>query len=166
MTDDHSMNVVQEPKVEEYETYGCPKPFSLDEALRQTRGGGRIERVAVVLETEVDEVDSDSIRWERPNEEIATIPEEDEAIAQVFNWAGTADEMSDGSGHIGSNDVGDTDKSKACIADDGHVHDVRDCSPSCINRCIRRGSSNCGTLGTEVWNSQCFAYGPGKSLWQ
>ena len=38
--DDHSINVVQETKVEEYEMYGCPKPVSLDEALRRTRGGG------------------------------------------------------------------------------------------------------------------------------
>ena len=49
--------------------YGCPKPVSLDEALRRPRGGGRKERVAVVPETEVDEVvDSDAIRWdERQN---------------------------------------------------------------------------------------------------
>ena len=61
--DDHSTNVVQETKVEEYELYGCPKPVSLDEALRRTRGGGRTERVAVVPETELDEVvDSDAIR--------------------------------------------------------------------------------------------------------
>ena len=41
--------------------YGCPKRVSLDEALRQTRGGGRTERVAVVQE--VDEVvDSDAKR--------------------------------------------------------------------------------------------------------
>ena len=67
--DDHSINVVQETKVEEYEMYGCPKPVSLDEALRRPRGGGRTERVAVVQETEVDEVlDSDAIRWdERQN---------------------------------------------------------------------------------------------------
>ena len=39
-------------------------------------------------------VDSDAIRWERTNEEIATMQEEDE-IAQVFFWAGAADEMSD-----------------------------------------------------------------------
>ena len=94
--DDHSINVVQEVKVEEYEMYGCPKPVSLDEVLRRACGGGRTERVAVVQETEVDElVDSDAIRWERMNEEIATMQEEDEAIAQVFYWAGTADEMSD-----------------------------------------------------------------------
>ena len=72
----------------------------------------------------------------------------------------------DGSGHIGSNDDGDADKSEACIGDDGHVHNVCDCSASCINRCIRRGLVNCGTQGAEVWNSQCFAYGPGESLWQ
>ena len=67
--DDHSINVVQETKVEDYEMYGCPKPVSLDEALRRPRGGGRTERVAVVPETEVDEVvDSDAIRWdERQN---------------------------------------------------------------------------------------------------
>ena len=60
--DNHSVNVVQETKVEEYEMYGCPKPVSLDEVLRRTRGGGRTERVAVVQETEVDEVvDSDAI---------------------------------------------------------------------------------------------------------
>ena len=94
--DDHSINVVQETKVEEYEKYGCPKPASLAEALRRTHGGGRAERVAVVPETEVDEViDSDAIRWERTQEEIATMQEEDEAIARVFYWAGTADEMSD-----------------------------------------------------------------------
>ena len=75
--------------------YGCSKPVSLDEALRRTSGGGRTERVAVVQETEVEEVlDSDAIRWERTNEEIATMQEEDEAIVQVFYWAGTADEMS------------------------------------------------------------------------
>ena len=33
--------------------------------------------------------------------------------------------------------------SEACIGDDEHVHNVCDCSPSCISRCIRRGSSNC-----------------------
>ena len=94
--DDHSINVVQETKVKEYEMYACPKPVLLDEALRRTRGGGRTERVAVVHETEVDEVvDSDAIRRERKNEEIATMQEEDEAIAQVFYWAGTADEMND-----------------------------------------------------------------------
>ena len=67
--DDHSINVVQETKIEECEMYGCPKPVSLDEALSRTRGGGRTERVAVVQETEVDEVvDSDAIRWdERQN---------------------------------------------------------------------------------------------------
>ena len=60
--DNHSVNVVQETKVEEYEMYGYPKPVSLDEVLRRTRGGGRTERVAVVQETEVDEVvDSDAI---------------------------------------------------------------------------------------------------------
>ena len=77
--------------------YACPKPVLLDEALRRTRGGGRTEKVAVVHETEVvDEVvDSDAIRWERKIEEIATMQEEDEAIAQVFYWAGTADEMND-----------------------------------------------------------------------
>ena len=59
--DDHSINVVQETNVEEYEMYGFPKPVSLDESLRQTRGGGRTERVAVVQE--VDEVvDSDAKR--------------------------------------------------------------------------------------------------------
>ena len=65
--DDHSINVVQETKVEEHEM--CPKPVSLDEVLRPPRGGGRTERVAVVPETEVDEVvDSDAIRWdERQN---------------------------------------------------------------------------------------------------
>ena len=63
--DDHSINVVQETKVEDYEMYGCPKPVSLDEALRRPRGGGRTERVAVVAETETDEVvDSDAIRWD------------------------------------------------------------------------------------------------------
>ena len=76
--------------------YGCPKPVSLDEALRRTPGGGRTEKIAVVQETEVDEVvDSDAIRWERTNEEIATVQEEDEAIVQVLYWAGTADEKSD-----------------------------------------------------------------------
>ena len=94
--DDHSINVVQETKVEECEMYGCPKPVALDEALRRTRGGGRTEKVAVVQETEVEEVlESDAIRWERTNEEIATMQEEDEAIAEVFYWVGTADEMSD-----------------------------------------------------------------------
>ena len=72
----------------------------------------------------------------------------------------------DGSGHIWSNDDGDADKSETCACFDGSFHDLCDCSPSCINRCIRRGSSNCGTLGTEVWNCQCFAYRPGKSLRQ
>ena len=92
--DDHSINVVQETKVEEYEVYGSPKPVSLDEALRRTRGGVRTERVAVVQETEVDEVvDSDAIGWERTNEEIATMQEEEEAF--VFFRAGTADEMTD-----------------------------------------------------------------------
>ena len=44
----------------------------------------------------VDEVvDSDAIRWEQKNEEIATMQEEDEVIAQVFYWTGTADEMND-----------------------------------------------------------------------
>ena len=63
--DDHSINVVQETKVEEYERYGCPKPVSLDEALRRPRGGGRTERVAVVPETEMDEVvDNDANRWD------------------------------------------------------------------------------------------------------
>ena len=48
----------------------------------------------MVQETEVDDIlDSDAIRWERTNEEIATMQEEDEAIAQVFYWAGTADEI-------------------------------------------------------------------------
>ena len=94
--DNHSINAVQKTKVEEYEMYGCPKSVSLNEALRRTRGGGRTERVAVVQETEADEVvDSDAIRWERTIEEIATMQEEDEVIAQVFYWAGTADEMSD-----------------------------------------------------------------------
>ena len=94
--DDHSINLVQETKTEEYEMYGCPKSVSLDEGLRRFRGGGRTERVALVQETEVDEVlDSDAVRWERTNEEIATMQEEDEVIAQVFYWAGTADEMSD-----------------------------------------------------------------------
>ena len=61
--DDHSINVVQETKVEEYEMFRCPKPVSLDEALRRICGGGRTERVAVVPETEVDEVlDSAAIR--------------------------------------------------------------------------------------------------------
>ena len=66
---DHSINEVEERKVEEYEMNGCPKTVSLDEALRQPRGGGRTEIVAVVPETEVDEVvDSDAIRWdERQN---------------------------------------------------------------------------------------------------
>ena len=86
--DDHSINVFQETKVEEYEINWCPKPVSLDEALRRARGGDRTVRVAVVPETEVDEVvDSDAIRWEQTNEEIATMQEEDEAIAQVFYWA-------------------------------------------------------------------------------
>ena len=94
--EDHIIKVVQETKVEEYEMYGCPKPVLLDEALRRARGGGQRQRVAVVPQTEVDElVDSDAIRWERTNEEIATMQEEDGAIAQVFCWAGTADEMSD-----------------------------------------------------------------------
>ena len=67
--DDHSIKVVKETNVEKYEMYGCPKPVLLDEALRQTRAGGRTERVAVVQEAEVDEVvDSDAIRWdERQN---------------------------------------------------------------------------------------------------
>ena len=67
--DDHSINVVQETKVEKYEMYGCPKPVSLDEALRRPLGRGRKERVAVNPETEEDEVvDSDAIRWaERQN---------------------------------------------------------------------------------------------------
>ena len=67
--DDHSINMVQETKVEEYEMYGCPKPVSLDEALRRPRGGGRTEKVAVVPQSEVDEVvDNDAIRWdERQN---------------------------------------------------------------------------------------------------
>ena len=94
--DNHSINVVQETKVEEYEMYGSPKPVSLDEVLRRTCGGARKKRVAVAQETEVDEVvDSDAIRWERMNEEIATMQEEDEAIARLFYWVGTPDEMSD-----------------------------------------------------------------------
>ena len=79
--DDHSISMVQEMKVEEYEMYGCPEPVSLDEAVRRTHGGSRTERVAVVRETEVEEVvDSDAIRWERTNEEIATMQEEDERL--------------------------------------------------------------------------------------
>ena len=94
--DDHSVNVVQENEAEEDEMYGCPKPVSLDEALGLTRGGGRSERVAVVQETKMgDEDDGDAIRWERTKEEIATMQKEDEAIAQVFYWAETADETSD-----------------------------------------------------------------------
>ena len=53
--DYHSIIVVQETKVEEYEMYGCPKHVSLDEAMRRTRGGGRTERVAVVPEKVVDD---------------------------------------------------------------------------------------------------------------
>ena len=50
----------------------------------------------MVHETEVDKVvDSDAIRWERKNDEIAAMQEEDEAIVRVFYWAGTADEMND-----------------------------------------------------------------------
>ena len=50
----------------------------------------------MVQETDVgDEDDSDAIRWERTKEEIATMQKEDEAIAQVFYWAETADETSD-----------------------------------------------------------------------
>ena len=60
--DDHSIHVVQETRVEEPEMYWFPKPVSLNEILRQTRRGGRTERVAVVQKTEVDEVvDSDAI---------------------------------------------------------------------------------------------------------
>ena len=87
----HSVNMVQENEVEKDEMYGCPKPVSLEEALRWSRGG-RPEMVAVVQETEVsDEDDGDAIRSERTKEEIATMQKEDEAIAQVFYWAGTAD---------------------------------------------------------------------------
>ena len=53
--DYHSIIVVQETKVEEYEMYGCPRPVLLDEAMRRTRGGGRTEIVAVVPEKEVDD---------------------------------------------------------------------------------------------------------------
>ena len=72
--------------------------------------------------------------WFRPH----LIPESDSVRWQWTYWV---------------KDDGHADKSEACIGDDGHVHDVCDRSPSCINRCIRRGSNNCGTLGTEVWNS-------------
>ena len=50
----HSVNMVQENEVEKDETYGCPKPVSLEEALRWSRGG-RPEMVAVVQETEVSD---------------------------------------------------------------------------------------------------------------
>ena len=299
----HSVNMLHDNEAEDYDMYGCPKPVSLEEALRRTRGGGRSDMVAVFQETEVgDEDNSDAIRWERTKEEIATMQKEDEAIAQVFYWAGTADETSDmpslgtnlipkgqaiqygpealaywsrwdelsirggilykkwfqgdGSkptlltvvpargrkeilgqfesmetsrgqlatekilarirqrfwwptmrtdverkdqwclsqaaqnvcgkrkraavqapldpgirfstvtGCIGSNDDGDADENEARTCEDGHVHDVCDCGPSCVDRCSRRGSNNCGILGTEVWDSQCFAYGPRESLWQ
>ena len=63
--DDHSKKVVEETSAEKNEMYGCPKPVLLDEVLRRTHAGGRTERVAVVQETEVDEVvDSDAIRWD------------------------------------------------------------------------------------------------------
>ena len=54
--------------------YGCPKLVLLDEVLRRTFGGARTERVAVVQETEVDEVvDSDAIRWdERQNRQASS----------------------------------------------------------------------------------------------
>ena len=91
----HSVNMLHDNEAEDDDMYGCPTPVSLEEALRRTRGGGRSEMVAVVPETEVGDEDySDVIRWERTKEEIATMQKEDESIAQVFYWAGTAVETS------------------------------------------------------------------------
>ena len=48
----YSVNMLHDNEAEDDDMYGCPKPVSLEEALRRTRGGGRSDMVAVVSVSE------------------------------------------------------------------------------------------------------------------
>ena len=73
-----------------------PEVVSLEEALRRCTPTGKTETVARVNETAKNtDKDSETIRWKRTTAEIAKMQKEDEAIAQVFCWAETSDEMID-----------------------------------------------------------------------
>ena len=72
----------------------CHKAISLEEALRKCIPTGGSEIVPSVNEkaTNKDE-DSEAIGWKRMPGGVAKTQREDEAIAQVFYWAGLCDEM-------------------------------------------------------------------------
>ena len=71
---------------EREEAFGqCPKPVSLEEALRRVETPG-VETVAVLNEEGADTED-EAITWERTPSEISRLQREDDAISQVFYWA-------------------------------------------------------------------------------
>ena len=73
-----------------------PIVVSLEKALRRCTPTGKTETVARVHETATNtNKDSETIRWKRTPAEIEKMQKEDEAIAQVFYWAVTSDEMVD-----------------------------------------------------------------------
>ena len=75
---------------------GCPKAISLEEALHKCRPMSSPETVASFIETATNEEDdSESIRWKQTPGGVAKMQKEEEAIAQVFYWAGTCDETID-----------------------------------------------------------------------
>ena len=93
--DDHSAGAICE-NMDDDEVAGCYKAISLEEALRKCRPTGGSEIVASVNETVTKGDDeSESMRWKRTPGGVAKMQIEDEAIAQVFYWAGLCDEMID-----------------------------------------------------------------------
>ena len=93
--DDHSAGAICE-NMDDDETAGFHQAISLEEALRKCRPTIGSETVASVNETATNEDDdSESIRWKRMPGGVAKTQREDEAIAQVFYWAGLCDEMID-----------------------------------------------------------------------
>ena len=69
-----------------------PEVVSLEDTFRKI-GQPLSENVAAFSEVEEDE--HEAIHWEPTLAEIASMQKQDDAIAQVFYWAGTSDETID-----------------------------------------------------------------------
>ena len=71
-----------------------------------------------------------------------------------------------GGGHPRARDVGSKVSCEAHLSDDGLVHEVCNCRPTCIHGFGRGGPGDSRELGTQVWGTEHPAHRSWEELWE
>ena len=71
-----------------------------------------------------------------------------------------------GGGHPRARDVGSKVSCEAHLSDDGLVHEVCNCRPTCIHGFGRGGPGDSRELGTQVWGTEHPAHRSREELWE